>query len=353
MLEIRFEPIVSVEHVSAAVEIAQITCFFLGEFHASDLSWDDDVLLASYVDRVRAGGDEEYAEYLSGEPVRGVQEAKEIMLAEMASILSDRFKALGSHSPFELGPADGQILRRKDLEEIDGAGTAYLWLSLFSLLDDDQHYLQAPEAQVKEFRSAFDKVFEVISCYAIAGRTEQRTWYVGKNRSTQDLLKFLQHVLRRAKSGKVKDFDDLDANQKKANDAGVDGIGLTLHGGALGMDAELILLQATIQKSNRRIKIMGQDQINRFKQFFLQNPKAAAKGALAIPYEGEAIDAADCAERNCIYITKNEILRYIGREPTNTPRSGTRGLESIMTSFNRPFCEAARLLTADGPLSVA
>lgn len=353
MLEMRLEPISSVNDVEEAAAIAQLTCLFTSEFNEGDFEWDDDALLESLVESLREEGDEETADYLQTEPGRGVQQAKERLLSDVRSLLRKRLSALGEHSPFVWNMRSAKLLERKPLSAVDGVGAAYLWFVLFDLSESDRNYMQADSEARKSFRRAFDDVFEVISCYALAGRQEQHTWHVGKYRSTVDFLTFLRRVTRKARSGKVKSYDDLDAHQRNANDAGVDGIGLSLHNGKLGNDSIIIFAQATIQKSNRRIKLFGADELTRIKSFFLNNPLAAAIGALIIPYEGTEIDKANCAEQNCIYITRDEIYEFIGRHPVTGPRSGSLHLDVTIGRHTQHHVNKVRLLNVDGNLSIA
>lgn len=353
MLEMRLEPISSVNDVEEAAAIAQLKCIFTSEFDEADFDWDDDAMFQSFIEALREEGDEETASYMETEPSRAVQNAKERLLSDVRSLLRKRLRALGDHAPFHWSMRGSRLLERKALSEIDGVGAAYLWFSLFDLSESDRNYLQIDPDEYKQFRRIFDDVFEVVTCYALAGRQEQHTWYVGKQRSTAEFLKFLTRVTRRAKSGKVKPYNDLDANQKSVNDAGVDGIGLGIHHGKIGSDSVLIFVQATIQKTNRRIKLFGADEVKRIKAFFTNNPRAAALGALAIPYEGTEIDKANCAEQDCIYITRDEIYKFLGHHPVPGPRSGTPYLDAVMAKHNRQHVNKARLLSVDGPLAIA
>lgn len=349
----RLEPISSVNDVEEAAAIAQLTCTFTSEFDESDFEWDDDALLESLIETLRDEDDDEAAKYFETEAVRGVQHAKERLLSDVRSLLRHRLSALGDHSPFNWDMRGARLLERKPLTDIDGVGAAYLWFCLFDLSESDRNYLQVDPDQYRVFRNIFDDVFEVITCYAIAGRQEQHTWYVGSHRSAADFLRFLTRITRKARSGKVKSYDDLDVHQKSVNDAGVDGIGLGLHCGKIGNDSTLIFAQATIQKTNRRIKLFGADEIKRIKAFFANYPRAAAIGALAIPYEGTEIDRANCAEQDCIYITRDEIYKFIGRHPVPGPRSGTPYLDLMMGKHNRQYAGNVRLSSIDGELAIA
>jgi hypothetical protein len=352
MFEMRFEPISSVAHSEEAALVAQLTCLFTGEFSEGDFDWDDDALLASYVEAMRAEGDDVAADYAVEEPQGGTQLAKDSVLSDVRSLMRTRLASLGEHSPFLWDMRSAKLLELKELDAIDGVGAGYLWLCLFHLSESESSYLQADPNQITAFRQAFDDVFEVISCYAIAGRQEQYTWLAGKQRSTSKFLGVLERVARRARSGKVKTLDQLAPNQRQVNDAGVDGIGLSLHDDQASNDSVLIFAQATIQKTNRRIKVFGSNEVRRIKAFFLSQPLAAAQGALVIPYEGTEIDRSNCADNDCIYITREDVYRLMGNHPGNLPRGGSLRLDAAMASYTRSNAGLARLLSIDGPLSI-
>lgn len=353
MLEIRFEPISSVADAEQAALIAQLTCLFTGEFMEGDFDWDNDALLISYIEAMRSEGDTDAAQYAEDEPVRAVQLAKDIVISDVRSLLRERLTSLGDHSPFIWDMRSSKLLDRKELSGIDGVGAGYLWFCLFDLTECEGDYIQVTTDQMKGFRAVFDDVFEVITCYTIAGRHEQHTWHIGKQRSTAKFLKMLERVVRRAGSGKVKDLAQLAPNQTSVNDAGVDGIGLSLHGKNVGYDSVIVFAQATIQKTNRRIKIFGTNELKRIKAFFLHQPLAAAQGALVIPYDGTDIDRSNCADNDCIYITREDIYRLVGKHPSNVHRAGSYYLDAIMGQYTKKHAGSARLLSVDGPLSIS
>lgn len=353
MLEIRFEPISSVADAEQAALIAQVTCIFTGEFMEGDFDWDADALLISYIEEMRSNGDTDAAQYAEDEPIRAVQLAKDYVISDVRSILRQRLTALGTHCPFIWGTQSSKLLDRKKLTEIDGVGASYLWFCLFDLTECEGNYVQAENEQVKGFRAIFDDVFEVIACYTIAGRHEQHTWHLGKYRSTAKFLKVLERVVRRAESGKVKNLQHLAPNQVSVNDAGVDGIGLSLRDNHVRNDSVIIYAQATIQKSNRLSKVVGANQITRIKGFFLQHPLAAAQGALVIPYDGTAIDKSNCTDNNCLYITRAEIYQLMGNHPDNVHRAGTYHLDAIMGQHTKKHAGSVRLLTVDGSLAIS
>lgn len=353
MLTMRLEPISSVDHVEDAANIAQIICLFTGEFTESDFEWDDDALLQSHIEALEDEGDRDTAEYYRIENHRGIQDARERVVGDVRAILRDRLGSLGpNHSPFLMDGGPGKLLERKALKDIGGTGAAYLWFVLFDLSEGGNNYLQVSPAEYSAFRGVFDDVFEVISCYAVAGRNEQYIWHAGRYRSTTRFLVFLSRLTRKLMSGKVKDDADLDANQAHVNDAGVDGIGLSLHQGAILKDSVVTYIQATIQKTNRRVKIFGPDDLRRITAFFVKLPLAASIGALSIPYEGTPIDEANCAEQNCIYITRKEIYKFLGKHSITSEGTGSRQLDAAIARYNRTYLKLAELVSIDGKLLI-
>lgn len=353
MLEIRFEPISSVGDSEQAALIAQLTCLFTGEFMEGDFDWDEDSLLISYIEAMRSEGDADAAQYAEDEPSRAVQLAKDIVLSDVRSILRERLTALGDHCPFIWDMRSSKLLDRKGLSGIDGVGAGYLWFCLFDLTEREGNYIQVEKEQVKRFRDIFDDVFEVIACYAIAGRHEQHTWHLGRQRSTAEFLKVLERVVRRAGSGKVKDLTQLAPNQVSVNDGGVDGIALLLHDNKVGNDSEIVFAQATIQKTSRRNKIVGDNQLTRIKAFFLHQPLASPKGALVIPYDETDIERSDCADYHCIYVAREDIYRLMGKHPGDVHRAGSYYLDAIMGRYTKNNAGRARLLSVDGSLAIS
>lgn len=353
MPTLRFEPISSVAHIEDAVNIAQIVCLFTGEFTVSDFDWDDDALVSSYVEELEDQGDFESASYYRDEIPRGIQAAQERVISDVRSILNQRLHSLGpKHSPFIIGAGDGRLLERKSLGEITGVGSAYLWFIFFDLSEGGNNYLQIDPQDYVSFRRVFDDVFEIISCYAVAGNAEQYIWHTGKHRSTLRFLKFLSRLTRKLGSGSVKDQGHLDAHQRYVNDAGVDGIGLSLHQGAIQKDAVATFIQATIQKDGRRTKVFGPGDLKRISAFFIKQPYAASLGVLSIPYNGTDIDSAHCAEQNCRYITREEIYKYLGKHRDSITGTGSRQLDAAMAKYNKVHKASAELLTIDGRLGI-
>lgn len=347
------EPISDVNHVEDLANIIQIVCLFSAEVVEGDVDWDDDLIFSTFIEARRTEGEdaETISDYES-ENNRTLQLAKEEMLADVRVVLRERSAAMGVHFPFWIPNESGKVLIRKDFSEIDGSGAAYLWQVLFDLMESDNNYVQLSEADEKDFRSRFHKVFELISCYALAGRSEQHVWYVGKSRSTAKFLDLLRRMARTVGSGSVKKLEDLDDHQRHVNEAGVDGAALTLLDGQVGKDAELVILQSTVQRTQRRNKVVGAGEILRFKEFFIKKPRVAVHGALAIPFESEPIDEAHCAEANCIYLPRREILKYLGREPSGRQRRGTRKLDALIMSHNIQLRDVIKLKTIDGNLSI-
>lgn len=351
-MHLSIEPISSVDHIDDLATIIQLSCIFHGEIFESDLQWDDDLIFQTFLEARKAEGDD--ADTLNdyeAEPNRTIQLAKEQMVHDARSILHERSILMSVHFPFEISSDIGKLLSLKEV--VDGSGTAYLWLLMFDLLNSDTNYIQLSADDENFFKKRFYAVFEIIACYALSGRNENYVWCTGRIRSASSYLNLLRRILGKVGSGVVKELEKLDENQINVNEAGVDGVALSTVDGVVGNDAEIIILQSTVQKGQRRTKVVGPGQVTRFKSFFEKNPRAAVHGALAIPYEGTAIDQADCAEANCIYLPRSEILKYIGREPTDTgKRLGTWRLDAIMRSHNKVLSERVRLITVDGQLPI-
>jgi hypothetical protein len=109
----------------------------------------------------------------------------------------------------------------------------------------------------------------------------------------------------------LKNVGDLQDHQRNRNDLGVDVLSIKVFGGQFRQDSHMVLLGATIQKSQLRNKIMGGPEIMAFRGFFLAIPGVPIWTALAVPHDFNRTLQLNCAEQNCIYIHFEDILMHI------------------------------------------
>jgi len=320
-MKIDFEPIASVGDAEEVLALIEIRTLFYPSTYVGDLEWDEDQLLASFIDQLDDPGLRQ--DYL-GEPAAGVDEAKNRLLSDLYVLIEQRHGTLKANTPFEWNFADGLLLARRDRRALNAASLGYLWLSLYWLLVSDKNYLVVEEPDRKEFLRQFANVFEQICCYAISGQSENVVWYLGDSRSSAEFLRRLETVTAACGNGAAKRPDQLEAHQIGANDAGVDVLAIETHDGEIRHNALTHLVGVTIQQASRRNKVMGVDQRNRFTGYFEREPLLTYNGVLAVPFDRSENDELTCRDNNCLYLAKDEIVKNLGRVAVNMAGAGLR-----------------------------
>jgi hypothetical protein len=306
-MNLDYEPISSPSHIEEALGIVELIALFSGECFEGDLEWDEDQLLDNYLESIE---DPLIRADFEIERAAGIQAAKDQVIGDLRELIVGRHGKLGFHSPFEWDFGRELLLKRKS--RITPVGYAYIWLSIFWLLRSENNYLVATPDD-KGFLRSFDKVFEATCAFALAGRRESAVWYLGSSRNAQELLRRLLEVTQFCGSGLTKGYNQLTKTQKRANDGGVDVLAVTTIAGSVTLDSEIYLLGATIQKKGRRPKLIGVNQVTRLRGYFMHQPNPPMIGALAVPFAHSYLDAEECAEQNCLYLSKDNFLAYMGQ----------------------------------------
>lgn len=305
------QPISSVAHEEDIFGVVEAIALLTGECYVDDMRWDEDSLLESFLETLE---DPEMRLDYEAEPAAGLQLAKDQVIAQLREKIEQRHTELGSHSPFEWDFGRELLLRRK--RRVSPVGIAYGWLSIFTLLQSDNDYL-AFDPDPKGFLSAFDKVFEAVACYAVAGRRPSALWYLGEVKSARTLLERLTALTEFCGSGQVKAWNQLTSYEKRANDGGVDVIAVSSQTGVVDPDSEIYLVGATIQQTARRNKAVGQSSITRIRRYLLQQINLPFMGVMAVPFPFSELDAAICGDANCVYIPREYVLRSLANQPLN------------------------------------
>ncbi len=317
-MRLEFQPISSVRDVEEWQNIVEILAVYNGSCSTDDLEWDEDELLTSIIDETPDNALK--ADY-SDEPQFGIQIAKDQFLAELFEKIRDRQAILGRHSPFEFDPTQAAFLTRKPLANTSSASLAYIWLVMFWVVNSSKDYTIIDKEEKERFLRNFTATFELICCLVMVARIQGGVWYLGDSRNVHEFVRRLTAVVAVAGTGEMKEPDQLRENQVGANDAGVDILAIEMRHGQVQRDAIAYLVGATIQKSGRRNKIMGIDEVQRFTDYFQRRPALVYNGVLAIPFPGTQAEALDCADRRCMYITKDEILEMLGLFPDDGSRA--------------------------------
>ncbi len=313
-MKIEFQPIVNVGDAAAWVPLIETMTLFDGQCTISDLEWDEDELRQSLIERT---SDRELRADYQAEPQFAIDEAKNEFISELVELLDERAAVLKEHSPFIRSTSATTFLVRKQASDTSDAGLAYAWLVFFWTINSPPELVVVDKEEVKAFGRLFDDVFEVIAAMVMAARSPSLVWRLGDSRDVREFLTRLSAITTRTGSGVVKSYSQLKANQIGANDAGVDVIAIEVRSGNAQRDLPAYLVGVTIQKSDRRKKIVGMDEVRRFVSYFLNTPRIVYYGVLAIPFVGTDLEHENCSEKQCLYITKPEVLQYLGRYPTD------------------------------------
>lgn len=315
-MKIDFQPIASINDAEEALAIIEIRTLFYGATYTADLEWDEDALLASFLEQL---DDPDARDDYLAEPATGLQEARGRVLSDLQRLVEKRHVALADQSPFTWDFGGDVLLQLRDQAELTTVAIGYLWLSVFWLMQSDKGYLIIEKKDKDDFRRAFSKAFELICCFALTGRVDAAVWYLGDSRDSAELLRRVERLSLAVGSGKPMQIENLEKNQDGANDGGVDLVAIELQNGSVPRNALAFLVGATIQATDRRGKIMGIPEINRFTSFFAQKPYLAYKGLLAVPHPFNEADMLNCRDQDCLYVAKEDILTYLGRVREGRP----------------------------------
>lgn len=349
-MKLEFQPIANVADAAAWVPLVETIALFDGQCTISDLEWDDDELRQSLIERTT--DNTLRIDYIA-EPQFAVDQAKSEFVDELTELLDERARVLGDHSPFLRSSSSTTFLTRKSAATTTEAGLAYAWLALFWTVNSHPEFVVVKREEAKAFGRLFDDVFEVITAMVMAASQPSMVWRLGDSRDVREFLSRLDTITTRAGSGSVKAYSQLKVNQVGANDAGVDVISVGLRDGKVQRDIPTYLVGVTIQKSDRRKKIIGIDEVARFISYFQNAPKLAYLGVLAIPFVGTDLEHENCAERRCLYITKQEVIEHLGRYPLDRrSQLTTSRARRWMRILSNDRQSEARLLSAKGEVAL-
>ncbi len=355
MPTIEFSPVVSHENIEEISVVAECIAWFNGIFTLEDLEWDDDQLASNYATAQTANGLYEY--YIEERNI-AVDEAKEQITSDLIKLLTARHNDLGRHSPFSIEIDDTLVLRRKAEKDLTSPGIAYIFMSLFYLYDSENNLISLvgeydERFYQRQFSRQFAKLFEIISAYALSGRGEIRTQRLGDSRSSKELLVRLAEFAQFCGSGETRTENQLLASQIGANDGGVDVLGIQTLNGIATNDSQIFLVGATIQQDQRRNKIMGDQQIQRFRGFFTTFPNAAVTGVMAVPFPASIAESETCNSANCIYMARNDILARLGTALHNfdSHKPFQTAMHDQLMAIARPLQKALQVRMPTGVIS--
>ena len=321
-MRIEFGQFTRFDQIELAAMAMEITAGIVGHCLFNDLSLDEGQLLNEILENPEDFNLENEVEHYREEDFAGRQLAREKFGNRVSEILEVRQRLLKLSHPFQLELGNEPTLFRQEVQSISPVYFATFSLTLFLLLED-QEITQIVEQDQEDFKTKFAKIFELISAYALSAQVEGIVWWTGHSGGRATFLQQLDALVNLVGSGVVRSENQLEANQIRVRDGGVDAIGLSTHEGAVQPDATCFLLGATRQSGNRKDKIVGQDAINRFRRFFINEPTVVFQGIFSIPYSATDAEAEDCRDRNCIYFPRAVIERNLGIASTKEYEHGT------------------------------
>lgn len=345
-MKIEFTPIGSFDQLDCAASILELSAMVNGSGLIGDVQLDEEQLLAELKASPSTFQLEGEESFLEDEPFSAMALAKEIFEAKLSNYVLDREIFFDKAYPFECEGPNPLSLNLKQPDDRHPVGMAIVALSMFRLLQD-QNVCQITKDDKTQFTKLFAPLFEVISTYALAGDRLSAVWWTGKSRGQRSFLRKLSRVIAFAGSGELRSKDELEPNQIGVNDGGVDGISISSNDGNIHADSICTLLGATIQQSNRRNKIVGNDALNRLKEFFKTRPNLVFNGLLAVPFPRSDSEAADCKSADCRYMPLETIESHLKDAATgNVPdalRSYRKRLDRNLAANVREICETLTL----------
>lgn len=328
-MKIEFSAITRFDQTDISALILELIAAVSGASLFEDLPLDADQLLAEILedpDKFDLAGEEDH---LAEEDFAGRQTAEEKFSIAVSERLNERAKAYGTYYPFVVEAGSPPSLTRKPENELTPASLAAFCLGLFELLQD-KTVIQVGGDERATYNQSFEKIFEIISAYAISADTEGVVWWTGKSRDRVSFLRQLRKISSKANSGIARSVDQLEANQVGVNDGGVDALALTTTGGQVAADTMCFLVGATYQRSNRRHKIVGEPELTRLRNFFLHVPNVTFQGVLTIPFVGSPAEANNCRDQNCRYFPKTIIETKFGALAANGIHPQTRSYRKML-----------------------
>ncbi|MDO6963992.1 hypothetical protein [Rhizobium alvei] len=311
MFTFRWKTLESCEANNDALALWEVAAIFRGHALFDDISIDRDAAVEMYISTFVA---EDSREDYRSEPQLAEDEMLEVFSSGLKNLVEGRIAELGAHYPLVLD-ASGNALTSKPWNEITSVGGGYLGLQFYRALHAGLIEVEDSDvgrgALISQFNRWFPKLLEVLAGYAVSGEKAGVPHLTSEVRSSQKLHSVLGALCRRIEAGVVTNYQQWSAEQKAANDGGVDCI---VHVGGPGMPgtAFLVLVGATVQATQINHKIVDTDAIRRFGDFFAIRP-GALFGALVRPCDADPLTKEKCATRSCLLYTYDDIWRNIGK----------------------------------------
>lgn len=298
MATISIEPISSAQDIDKIVEIVLFRSLFTKEFYVSDFEWDEDELYSSFIETVT---DSDTRSAYLAERDLALTEAKELVISSVQEKLKEISIFLGDDCPFFVHQGDDLFLLFEKVDRMTPIGAVYMASIIFFAMSHRTPWVNVDKETKALCNSSFSTLFEYASCVSLSGWTASKIWYLGRSRSIQKLMRILNGFCSFVGASSMRDIKDLDKYVQNSNDGGVDVLGVTAPNGILAAAPMIYLLGATIQKSNRKDKVIGQSEKARFRALFDKTPQIGFEGVMSVPFLEDDIDKDFCRDADCRY----------------------------------------------------
>jgi hypothetical protein len=324
MFSFRLAPVVEAHPSSDLLSCLEIAALFRGKANVGNLPIDDELCSEWYIRDVVA--EESRADY-AVEREMAIGEMREYLSSSLIKMAQERKALFGGAYPFELD--NGTDLVSKPIQEISHLAHCYLALQLFRAVKAELIEIE-PTAdknadQIKSsYQRLFEKVFEYISGYAVAGQMSGLPYMTSDCRSSERLHSMLVAMCQRFGFGVVHPRANWNALQLAANDGGVDclvRVGLP----AVDGNAFVALVGASVQ-ADAKPKIIDTTKKNFFGSFFSQRP-AAFIGVLARPQDNHELTRLKCMDADCLLYSYEEIC--VGMASSAKELGGHAGIRRL------------------------
>lgn len=295
---------------------AEIAALGFGAIKTSDLKLDRDALLNSVQMDQRF---EEISELIE-EPQTAFERVKELFAASIKGA-AESASNFGFRYPFETGSQTGLLLQLRGDADRNIEGMIYLAMQFQQLLRHElvQVWKDEPDKPTSDgsstFYKHFDQLFEIASAISASRHYGAIPFTIGSARSAQALLARIDAIGKIVPRIKAKPLAQLSPAQLNSNDGGVDALIVLL----TETPPSARLIGATRQKSALDKKMMGGDDISRFKRFLADETAVTWNNGIFSHCEPENDGAKEgCHEANCQYFSRERVLANLNATPTGS-----------------------------------
>lgn len=320
MIYFVIEPLSDLVDGHLLLATAELHALTGGTFEFADWDIDHDSLTTAFIE----SADPDVKEGMIEEPLHARAMLKEYLESLVIEAAREADAAMGAHYPFLILPRPGVLLEAKMKEEIDEFAWCYIALQMF-LLDQDRlisfgTILPEPIVDARLYsRRAMFALFEVIAGITVANSRHGFPVFFSSSRSSQKLLRRIKYACKIFGRGTPKSADLLHPVEADANDAGVDVV--VGEFGPTGL-FHTTLVGATVQEGQLRSKRIGDAEIRRLMNYLVnQLHWYPTQGVLVHPQPFDEGTRYRCAEANCGYMSREDIVQNLRPLPSTVPKA--------------------------------